>query len=489
MWRCILSCLALTASVMVGLAVLPATAAAQGTVSTGASTSRGTFSASGGYSTSTNTSSSTTGSPAQSASGGQTSTTSGTTTGPPPPPPTGCTPVWTGNASVTSSCASQLPSAGGQCAIGSTQVTLFGVPLGVVETMGTWSVVWTGSVGRNAGHRAGTATCGGTATTLWIGYSPPVPPTVTLAWRIIDHRLLASATPQRPTPWIMPSPAHPGPPPCSACTTYQESIEGYANHPEWLAIQQGPGVTSGLSATTQQCSAGVCATVGVTLTPETVNFEWVGADSYPPFGAPAHTVSCPAGATVTGAPAPLGYAPAADSLARAYDTWQHALWWQWFDKHAIYGGPGCNGSRWEGGNGTPRQEVDYLQGVGGGHPRVEFYTPRQVTRQDCLDVGNTAANPWPAWCYQVPRVDTIRAYLTYHVTWTFGGVLAGQAPPGLPHTYDVMTQDPAAVATTTLPVVAEHTHPTCFSGTGSKQQCNVNTPPGTGDMGPAPING
>jgi hypothetical protein len=89
----------------------------------------------------------------------------------------------------------------------------------------------------------------------------------------------------------------------------------------------------------------------------------------------------------------------------------------------------------------------------------------------------------------VPTVDTIHAYLTYHITWTFGGMLAGQTPPGLPHTYDVMAQDPANVATTTPPVVAEHTHPTCFSGTGSRQQCNANTPFGTGDMGPAPING
>jgi len=89
----------------------------------------------------------------------------------------------------------------------------------------------------------------------------------------------------------------------------------------------------------------------------------------------------------------------------------------------------------------------------------------------------------------VPTVDTIHAYLVYKVTWTFGGVLAGAQPPGLPTTYNVMTQDPGNVATTTLPVVAEHTAPTCFSGTGSKQQCNVNEQPGQGNMGEPPING
>ncbi len=479
--------IALAASLTLAL-LMPSPSFAASSTTTGGSVSGGTFSASGGMSTST-LPTNTTGSPPSSAGGSQTSTTSSNPAGP-APVPTSCTPVWTSNEAVTSSCVSQLPGNGTTCVTSSTQVTLYGVALGLAEQMGSWAVIWTSQVGRNGGKRVGTATCiaDNPVTITWIAYAPPVPPTVTLGWTIVKT-LPASVHIHAPTPWIMPSPAHPGPPPCSACVTPQERREGYANHPEWLAVEQGPGVTSGLSMVRSATFPGGTATVGVTLTPETVNFEWIGADSYPPFNAPVHTVSCPAGAIVTGAPAPLGYAPSSYSLARAYDTWQHALWWQWFDKHAIYGGPGCDGSRWEGGNGTPRQEVDYLQGVGGGHPRVEFYTPRQVTRADCIDVGNTVANPWPAWCYQVPLVDTIHAYLTYHIAWTFGGVLAGATPPGLPTTYNVMTQDLAAVATTTLPVVAEHTHPTCFSGTGSRQQCNVNTPPGTGDMGPAPING
>ena len=365
-----------------------------------------------------------------------------------------------------------------------TAVVLFGVQVGIEEQPGVWDKsAMPPPLQKDSGVQ-----CYASGPPVFVPSSFSVPPQVTITNGMITN-LAARVGIQTPTPWIMPSPAHPGPPVCTACTTTQERIEGYANHPEWLAVQQGPGVTSGLSATQTKCSAGVCGTVGVTLTPATVNFEWVGADSYPPFNAPVHTVSCPAGAIVTGAPAPLGYAPASYSLARAYDTWQHALWFQWDQKHAIYGGPGCDGSDWNGGNGTPRQSVDYLAGVGGGHPRVEFYTPRQVTKQDCIDVGNTPQNPWPAWCYQVPTVDTIHAYIVYHVSWTFGGVLAGSTPPGLPHTYDVLTQDPGNVATTTLPVVAEHTHPTCFSGTGSRQQCNVNEAPGQGPMGPAPING
>lgn len=407
------------------------------------------------------------------------------------PPPNPCAVQYNGNQAINV-CGGAVPT--GSCVLSSTQLTLVNVGVGTMYTLGTWqTVIRTIVFGNHGKKRTITSTyCGGTPSFFFVPATPPIPPQVTIANGMI-HNLFAAVHIHTPTPWLMPSPQHPGPPPCSACTTYQESIEGYANHPEWLAIQQGPGVTSGLSASKERCVAGICAYVGVTLTPETVNFEWIGADSYPPFNAPVHTVSCPAGAIVTGAPAPLGYAPDSYSLARAYDTWQHALWFQWYNKRAIFGGPGCSGSIWDGGNGTPRRtgqnSIDYLSGVGGGHPRVEFYTPRQVTKQDCIDVGNTAQNPWPAWCYQVPTVDTIHAYIVYKVTWTFGGVLAGSAPPGLPHTYDVLTQDPGNVATTTLPVVAEHTHPTCFSGTGSKQQCNVNEQPGQGPMGPAPING
>lgn len=487
--------IALAASLTLSLLV-PSPSFAASSTTTGGSVSGGTVSATGSNSTSYSASTSTTGSPPASVTGGQTTSQSGSPAGS-QPPPTACTTGYNTVNGVSyriNSCAGQAPRAKGNCILSSTVVSLFGVPLGIAEQMGTWMVV--NGVGDNATgtyHKVTVSWCAGPTSSVWIGYSPPVPPAVTMAWHILNARLLASATPQRPTPWIMPSPAHPGPPPCSACTTYQESIEGYANHPEWLAVEQGPGVTSGLSMVRSAAFPGGTATVGVTLTPETVNFEWVGADSYPPFNAPVHTVSCPAGAIVTGAPAPLGYAPSSYSLARAYDTWQHALWYQWWYKHAIYGGPGCSGSDWAGGNGTPRRtgrhSIDYSPGAGGGHPRVEFYTPRQVTKQDCIDVGNTPQNPWPAWCYQVPTVDTIHAYLAYHITWTFGGVLAGATPPGLPTTYNVMTSDPNAVATTTLPVVAEHTHPTCFSGTGSRQQCNVNEQPGQGPMGPAPING
>lgn len=474
----------------IGVLVPSTPAVAASATTTGGSTSGGTITASAGNSTSGYSSSSTPGSPPASVTGGQTTSQSGSPAGSPPPPTT-CTTGYNavnGKSYQINSCAGQAPPAKGNCVVSSTVVALFGVPLGVIEQMGTWTVV--NGVGEDVGgvyRKVTVSWCAGPTYSVWIAYAPPVPPKVTLAYRIVDHNLAATVHLATPTPWIMPSPAHPGPPPCSACTTAQERRQGYVNHPEWLAVEQGPGVTSGLSNTTTQCFAGKCATVGVTLTPETVNFEWVGADSYPPFNAPVHTVACPAGALVDGAPAPLGYAPSSDAAARAYDVWQNGLWYQWFDKHAIYGGPSCSGSDWEGGNGTPRINIDFLNGVGGGHPKVEFYTPRQVTKQDCLDVGHPST--WPHWCYQVPTVDTIHAYLVYRITWTFGGVLAGSTPPGLPHTYDVMTQDPGNVATTTLPVVAQHTAPTCFSGTGPGQQCNVNEQPGQGNMGAPPING
>ena len=492
MRRRILSVLLATAALLLGLAVVspPAFAASPPAKTQKTQTSGGCSGSwctvGGGVSTPGSTTSTTSAGPGMPGNPGGGGGGGGGAT----PPPNPCAVQYSGNYALNP-CGGALPT--GSCVLAATQVVLFAVPVGTMYTLGTWqtAVIVAGKAGQNV-QKVTVTYCGPPSSSYWVPTPPSIPPQVTITNGMIAT-LARKVGIQTPTPWIMPSPAHPGPPPCSACTTYQESIEGYANHPEWLAIEQGPGVTSGLSAFEQQCPAGVCGSVGVTLTPLTVNFEWIGADSSPPFNAPVHTVSCPAGAIVTGAPAPLGYAPASYSLARAYDTWQHALWYQWWYKHAIYGGPGCDGSDWAGGNGTPRrtgqQSIDYLSGVGGGHPRVEFYTPRQVTKQDCIDVGNTPQNPWPAWCYQVPTVDTIHAYIVYKVSWTFGGVLAGATPPGLPHTYDVLTQDPGNVATTTLPVVAEHTHPTCFSGTGSRQQCNVNEAPGQGPMGPAPING
>jgi len=480
MWHRVLTFLCAGALALVGLAVTTPPAFAQPTSTSGGCNNYGQCSVGGSWSEPGSTTSSTSAPGNPGGGGGGAST------------PNPCALQYasaSGQQYVASPCATgryqgnYLPTGG--CAISSTPVVLFGVQVGVYEQLGTWTkaAMPPGSLQKYAGE-----VCSPLGSPTFVPANPSVPPQLTIAQPILLN-LAAEVHLATPTPWLMPSPQHPGPPPCSACVTAQDRSEGYANHPEWLAVEQGPGVTSGLSATIKQCDAGVCATVGVTLTPKTVDFEWIGADSYAPFHGQVHTVSCPAGAIIPGAPAPLGYAPASDDVARAFDTWHHGLWFQWYNKRAIFGGPGCAGSIWDGGNGTPRRSVDFLPDVGGGHPPVEFYTPRQVTKQDCIDVGNTAARPWPAWCYQMPIVDTIHAYLTYAITWTFGGVLAGAQPPGLPTTYNVLTSDPANVATTTLPVVAEHTDVTCISGTGSKQQCNANTPFGTGDMGPAPING
>ncbi len=112
-----------------------------------------------------------------------------------------------------------------------------------------------------------------------------------------------------------------------------------------------------------------------------------------------------------------------------------------------------------------------MPNAGGGDPPVPFYTPTQVTGQDCTDVlgmPNHVAT-LPSWCSTVPKDATLQAWLVYNVSWTFSGPVP--APPGLPSTYDVATEAPAYVANMSIPVIAEHTVITCVGGYGSPGGC------------------
>ena len=120
---------------------------------------------------------------------------------------------------------------------------------------------------------------------------------------------------------------------------------------------------------------------------------------------------------------------------------------------------------------TPPQAVNGVANAGGGYPPVAFYTPTQVTRQDCINVlaDPNHAPSQPSWCNTVPLDATVQAWVDYHVTWTFSGPVG--PPPGLPSFYDVKASDPGNVASMQIPVLAEHTVITCVGGYGPPGGC------------------
>jgi len=305
-----------------------------------------------------------------------------------------------------------------------------------------------------------------------------VPPTLTTADNLYAElaTLVGIAT---PTIFAMPSSLDPGPQPCASCTTGEDRVSAFANRPIWLAIDTSAHVTSGLVAPTQSACAGtVCETIGITLVPTSVNFEWNGAEQAPPFNEPPVTISCDVSG---GGSSSSAYAPASVAQAREQDATLPSLQFQYAGGNtnkgaAVAGGPGCSasGSGSLVNGGTPPQSVDGVPNAGGGYPPVAFYTPTQVTGQDCVDVEAMPnhAPQQPSWCATVPKDATLSAWVDYTIEWTFNGP-AG-APPGLPTTYDVRASDPGNVASIDIPVLAEHVVITCVGGNGPPGGCPSN---------------
>jgi hypothetical protein len=352
--------------------------------------------------------------------------------------------------------------AGGGCVVSSTPLVINGVVLGWMETMGTFALL----------PATGNVICGPTGSTTWVANTPPIPPTLQLADQLygIGAQLATEVGIVSPTIFTMPSQTDPGPQPCASCVTPEDKVSAFANRPVWLAIDQGPHVTSGLSTSATACVPVtiICETVTITLTPATVNFKWLGGEQAPPFNQPPETITCNANES-------SDYAPASLARAQSFDASLPSLNFQFAggNGHPVAGGPGCSatGSGSTAQGGTPPQAVDDVPNAGGGDPPVPFYTPTQVTGQDCTDVlgmPNHVAT-LPSWCSTVPKDATLQAWLVYNVAWTFSGPVP--APPGLPSTYDVATEAPAYVANMSIPVIAEHTVITCVGGYGSPGGC------------------
>ncbi|MGD0322046.1 MAG: hypothetical protein ABSC00_10690 [Acidimicrobiales bacterium] len=349
-------------------------------------------------------------------------------------------------------------------------MVLDGVTLGWEVQVGTWAVI----LAPGGTQPQAEAACAITGT-VWVANTPTVPPTLTTADNLYAE-LAALVHIATPTIFAMPSSADPGPQPCSSCTTEEDRVSAFANRPIWLAIDPAAHVTSDLVAPTQSACAGTaCETIGITLVPTSVNFEWNGAEQAPPFNEPPVTISC---AISGGGSSSSAYAPASVAQAREEDATLSSLQFQYAGGNtnkgaAVAGGPGCSasGSGSLVNGGTPPQSVDGVPNAGGGYPPVAFYTPTQVTGQDCTDVEAMPnhAPQQPSWCNTVPKDATLSAWVNYTIEWTFNGP-AG-APPGLPTTYDVRASDPGNVATMEIPVLAEHVVITCVGGNGPPGGC------------------
>jgi len=345
-----------------------------------------------------------------------------------------------------------------------------GVTLGWMVATGTWTELAPAGPGNNS-VVAGCAVTG----QIWVANNPSVPPALTMANNLYAQ-LAALVGITTPTIFAMPSSSDPGPQPCSSCSTAEDRVSAFANRPIWLAIDPALHVTSGLVAPTQSACAGTaCETIGITLVPTSVNFEWNGAEQAPPFNEPPVTTTC----AVTGSGASSSaYAPASLGQAQEEDATLPSLQFQYAGGNtnkgaAVAGGPGCSasGSGSLVNGGTPPQAVDGVPDTGGGYPPVAFYTPTQVTGQDCADVEAMPnhAPQQPSWCATVPRNATLTAWVDYTIEWTFNG--PAPAPPGLPATYDVRASDPGNVATIEIPVLAEHVVITCAGGNGPPGGC------------------
>lgn len=392
----------------------------------------------------------------------------------PPPPPTTtnpCPQTWVSSGVITlpTRCVTTALLQAG-CTLAWTPVVVNGVLMGYLVPMGFWlGVLLSGGLER--------LSCVPTHIPLIPPPGPGLP-----GW--LDAHLPFFVHVHSPKIWAMPSVADPSPP-LFGGPGAPPNTAAYANHPEWVAIYPGLGITHTLKNPTAMSDVvcvpvhlSKCIRVGVTLTPQYVDFTWTGGGVYGQQHLAPITLTCLASDRTTWAPnAPYSkWSPTSLSQSQidAIEM-SSAMYLQTTTGPSeeptvpglsIAGGPGCTstGTAQNEGNcpfgsmvppcrNGPSGQVggpEWLSATGslaaGGPLPVPAIVPRHVTGQDCIDTESPTL-PQPAFCYGLPLDATLSVYVVFGVHWTL--------PPGQ-SSIGLATSENSYTSTMSIPVLAEH---------------------------------